>query len=148
MLTVTVKRTKHVDLSKVQTSLRGPKKVKVGLPQGEADSDVIDRAVWNHWGTSRGIPERPFLTNAMRDNRNKYRDGMKTSAKKLLLGQTSLHTVLSKLGIMAQGDIQEEITALQTPPNAPSTIEQKGSSNPLIWTGELRASITYKIGNF
>ena len=148
MFTVAVKRTRHVDLSKVQTSLRGPKKVKVGLPAGEADSDVIERAIFNHWGTSRGIPERPFLASAMRDNRNKYRDGMKTSAKKLLLGQTSLQTVLSKLGIMAQGDIQESITSWTTPPNAPSTIEQKGSSSPLIDTGEMRASITYLVGNF
>lgn len=148
MFTVAVKRTRHVDLSKVQTSLRGPKKVKVGLPAGEADSDVIMRGIYNHFGTSRGIPERPFLSAAMRDNRNKYRDGMKTSAKKLLLGQTSLHTVLSKLGIMAQGDVQESITSWSTPPNAPSTIAQKGSSSPLIDTGELRASITYKIGDF
>ena len=157
MFTVAVKRTKHVDLSKVQTSLRGPKKVKVGFPQGEADSDNIMKAIWNEFGTAGGasgggwggpIPERPFLRNAMRDNRNKYRDGMKTSAKKLLLGQTALQTVLRKLGIDAQGDVQESITSLSDPPNSPVTIELKGSSNPLIASGELRDSVTYKIGDF
>jgi HK97 gp10 family phage protein len=157
VFTVAVKRTKHVDLSKVQTSLRGAKKVKVGFPQGEADSDNIQKAIWSEFGTAGGasgggwggpVPERPFLRNAMRDNRNKYRDGMKTSAKKLLLGQTSLHTVLSKLGILAQGDVQESITSLSSPPNSPVTIELKGSSNPLIDSGEMRAAVTYKIGNF
>lgn len=157
MFTVTVKRTKHVDLSKVQTSLRGPKKVKVGFPAGEADSDNINKAVWNEFGTAGGasgggwggpIPERPFLRNAMRDNRSNYRDGMKTSAKKLLLGQTSLQTVLSNLGIMAQGDVQESITSLSSPPNSPVTIALKGSSNPLIDSGEMRGAVTYKIGDF
>jgi hypothetical protein len=145
--TVSVKRTKHVDLSKVQMSLRGPKKVKVGFPAGEADSDVIDRAYWNHWGTTT-IPERPFLSAAMRDNRDKYRQGMKASAVKLLTGKTTISVVMSKLGIMAQGDIQESISTWVSPPNAPSTIAQKGSSQPLIDSGEMRAAVTYKIGNF
>lgn len=157
MFTVAVKRTRHVDLSKVQTSLRGPKKVKVGFPVGEADSDNINKAVWNEFGTQGGasgggwggpIPERPFLRSAMRDNRDKYRNGMKTSAKKLLLGQTSLQTALSKLGILAQGDVQESISTWVSPPNAPSTIAQKGSSQPLVESGELRAAVTYKIGDF
>ncbi len=157
MFTVAVKRTRHVDLSKVQTSLRGPKKVKVGLVAGEADSDNINKAVWNEFGTRGGaasggwggpIPERPFLRNAMRDNRQKYREGMKASAKKLLLGQTALQTVLRKLGIDAQGDVRESITSLSDPPNSPVTIELKGSSNPLIASGELRNSVSYKIGDF
>lgn len=157
MFTVAVKRTRHVDLSKVQTSLRGPKKVKVGLVAGEADSDNINKGVWNEFGTRGGaasggwggpIPERPFLRNAMRDNRQKYRDGMKASAKKLLLGQTALQTVLRKLGIDAQGDVQESITSLSDPPNSPVTIELKGSSNPLIASGELRNSVSYKVGDF
>lgn len=157
MFTVAVKRTKHVDLSKVQTSLRGPKKVKVGLVAGEADSDNIHKAVWNEFGTKGGaasggwggpIPERPFLRNAMRDNRQKYRDGMKASAKKLLMGQTALQTVLRKLGIDAQGDVQESISTWATPGNSQATIDLKGSSQPLIDTGEMRKAVTYKVGDF
>lgn len=157
MITAKLRRTKHVDMSKIQTSLRGPKKVKVGLPSGEADQDNINKAIWNHYGTKGGasgggwggpIPERPFLSNAMRDNVSSYRLAMKTSAKKLLVGQTSLNTVLSKLGIKAQGDVQGEITSLSAPANSPVTIALKGSSNPLIDTGELRGAITYKIGDF
>lgn len=155
--TVQVKRTRHVDLSKVQTSLRGPKKVKVGFPAGEADSDNINKAVWNEFGTKGGasgggwggpIPERPFLRSAMRDNRDKYRNGMKTSAKKMLLGQTSLQTALSKLGILAQGDVQESISSWTTPGNSEVTIAIKGSSQPLIDSGEMRQAVTYKIGDF
>jgi hypothetical protein len=56
-----------------------------------------------------------------------------------------MDATLSKLGIMAQGDIQGEITSLSTPPNAPSTIRRKGSSNPLIDSGEMRGAVTYKV---
>lgn len=161
--TIKVKRTTHVDLSKVQTSLRGPKKVKVGLVAGEADSENIMKGIYNEFGTKgsgkgfktpRGggfggpIPERPFLRNAMRDNRAKYKNDMKANGRKLLLGQTSLQTVLSMLGIMAEGDVQASLTSLSSPPNSPVTIAIKGSANPLIDTGELKNSIKYKVGDF
>ncbi|CDZ60468.1 Hypothetical protein NGAL_HAMBI2605_10380 [Neorhizobium galegae bv. orientalis] len=133
-------------------AFRGPDKVLVGFPSGEADSDVIERAVYNNFGTSRGIPERPFMQNAMRNHRREYQAMMKTEARNIVLGavrgQDASRTkvnALKRLGIKAQGDIQAEITSLDTPPNAPSTIRQKGSSNPLIDTGEMRNSVSYKI---
>lgn len=52
---------------------------------------------------------------------------------------------LSRLGVLAQGDIQMEITALSSPPNTPSTIARKGSSNPLIDTGAMRGAVTWKL---
>lgn len=129
---------------KLPESLKGPTKVKVGFPSGSS-TDVVDRAIWNHYGTSRGIPARPFLLNAIRDNRAKYLNAMRVSAPKILRGETSLNTVLTKLGIVAQGDIQMSITNLRDPPNARSTILAKGSSNPLIDTGEMRQAVTWKV---
>ncbi|CAN7389681.1 hypothetical protein [Neorhizobium sp. LjRoot104] len=143
-----------MDLKKVAAGLKGPSKVKVGFPAGEADADNIQKAVWNEFGTRGGasgggwggpIPERPFMRNAIRDNQASYRDGMKNSAAKLLRGETGLRTVLSKLGIKAQGDIQAEITSLSNPPNSPVTIALKGSSNPLIDSGEMRGAVTWKV---
>lgn len=154
MISLKIRRNRRVDLSAVPAALRGPKKVKVGFPAGEADSGNIMKAIWNHFGTAGGasgggwggpIPERPFLSNAMRDNRTEYRNAMRQSAKGILTGQTALRTVLSKLGIKAQGDVQAEMTSLSTPANSPVTIALKGSSNPLIDTGELRAAVTWKV---
>lgn len=155
MFTIGVKRkvvgSVYADLGK---SLRGPKQVKVGFPAGEADQDNINKAVWNEFGTRGGasgggwrgpIPERPFMRNAVRENRGKYRDALRSSAAKILTGKTQLRTVLSKLGILAQGDVQAEITSLQSPPNSPVTIKLKGSSNPLIDDGEMRGAVTYKV---
>jgi HK97 gp10 family phage protein len=135
-------------------SLVGPKQVKVGFPAGEADQDNIQKAIWNEFGTRGGasgggwggpIPERPFMRNAVRDNKSKYRNALRTSAAKILTGQTGLKTVLSKLGILGQGDIQAEITALMSPPNSPVTVALKGSSKPLIDSGEMRGAVTYKV---
>lgn len=132
--------------------LTGPSKVHVGFPEGEADQDVINRAIWSNFGTSTGIPERPFMQNAMRANRATYGAMMKAEARAIVLdavkgvgGASAKRKALTRLGIRAQGDIQAEITSLQTPPNAPSTIKQKGSSNPLIDTGEMRGAVSYKI---
>jgi len=140
--TVRTRRNKRINLP---DKIGGPLRVKVGFPAGQTDGDVVARAIWNHYGTSRGIPSRPFLLNAMRKNKKKYRTAMRTSAGKILRGETSVGTVVRKLGVLAQGDIQDEITTLRTPKNADATVKAKGSSNPLIDTGEMRQAVTYKV---
>lgn len=141
---------------KVPRVIAGPQQVKVGFPAGEADADNIQKAIWNEFGTRGGasgggwggpIPERPFMRNSMRSHRDSYMNMMKASASKLLRSEASLNQIMMKLGILAQGDIQEEITSLSSPPNSPVTVEIKGSSNPLIDSGEMRGSVTYKVGN-
>jgi len=109
--------------SGIASLLPGPNNVKVGFPAGEADADNIQKAIWNEFGTRRGIPERPFMRNSMRSNRAAYRAEMKAAAATIIaqaaLGKSvasEKRKALSKLGIKAQGDIQAEITALRTPP--------------------------------
>lgn len=139
-----VVRTRHRKLLDPR-KVRGPQHVKVGFPASESTRSNIEKAVWNEFGTRRGIPERPFMRNAMRNNTRKYKMALRTSASKILLGETALSTVLNKLGIVAQGDIQAEITSLMTPPNAPSTIRAKKSSKPLIDTGAMRQAVTWVV---
>lgn len=142
---------------------RGPSRVKVGFPSGKVDSDLVMRAIWNEFGTRGGasgggwggpIPQRPFMRNAMRSNRDKYRRAMIQAAKDTLWAGSSgyalrvgspLRNSLDQLGIIAQSDIQGEITSLRSPPNSPVTIKLKGSSNPLIDTGEMRQRVTWKV---
>ena len=52
---------------------------------------------------------------------------------------------LARLGIQAADDIRSEITSLSLPANSPVTIAIKGSSNPLIDTGEMRAAVTHQV---
>ena len=150
MFRVFSRRKKHMNLK----APMGPSRVKVGYPSGAVSGAVVMRAIWNHYGTRGGasgggwggpIPPRPFLLNAMRRNRNKYLDRMRAEAKKIVRGEASMRAVLAKLGAVATADVQEEITNLKSPPNSPTTIRLKGSSNPLIDTGEMRAKTTWKI---
>lgn len=130
--------------------------MKVGFPAGKASNSNIMKAIYNHFGTAGGasgggwggpIPPRPFLSNAMKANRGKYLTAMRSQAKAILMGQASMKIVMSRLGAMAQGDIQKEITTLSSPPNSPVTIAMKGSSNPLIDTGIMRQSVTWKLND-
>ena len=49
---------------------------------------------------------------------------------------------LKLIGLEQEAETKKTLTDLRTPPNAPSTIKAKGSSNPLIDTGELRSKIS------
>lgn len=139
---------------------RDPNKVKVGFPSGKSDAESIMKAIYNEFGTrgsgkgfktKRGggfggpIPERPFLRNTMRNKRNAYTRAMSEAAPKILRAETTIPAVLVNLGGLAQGDIQNEITALSTPPNSPVTVALKGSSNPLMDTGRMRRDVQWKL---
>lgn len=157
MLTVEIRRQRKDPglLTRLVRLFKRPSpRVKVGFPAGKTDADEIQKAIWNEFGTAGGasgggwggpIPERPFVRNAMRNNRGKYADGLRNSASKLVQGKGEVDQVLNKLGILAQGDIQAEITALATPPNSPVTVKLKGSNNPLVDTGGMRGAVTWEI---
>ena len=141
-------------LKKLPARISGPSKVKVGFPAGEADSDNIKKAVWNEFGTRGGasgggwggpVPERPFMRNTLKNKRGAYQAAMRASAAKLLRGETSLVSILQKLGIRAVGDIQAEISSLTSPGNADATIALKGSDKPLIDIGEMHAAVRHKV---
>lgn len=100
-------------------------------------------AFFNEFGT-KNIPERPFFRNA--------NEGIKKPLIALLKRQfkpedNQLVTLKTAglAGVLHVNTIQKSITDMRDPPNAPSTIRQKGSSNPLIDTGEMRRSVTYKV---
>ncbi|MDE0922385.1 hypothetical protein [Aurantimonas coralicida] len=160
MFMAKVQRRTYRDVSDLALKLKGPTRIKVGLPAGEADGERIKIGIYNEFGTRgsgkgfstpRGggfggpVPERPFMRNAMRSNRGKYQRMMSKSAKLLLSGSTSMTAVLRSLGVLAQGDIQDEIMSLKSPANAPLTIALKGSANPLVDTGGLHGAITWKV---
>lgn len=87
------------------------------------------------------IPARPWLVPGVRSADQQYLDIIATGIE----NRTAIETILNQLGVVAQGAVQKYMVELKTPPNAPSTIRKKGSSNPLIDTGALRQSVTYTI---
>lgn len=120
--------------------------VKVGFPQG-ADGGILDRAFYNEFGTAN-IPERPFMREGIRGGKDKITRLMRADGARLLRGEKgfSLDKALKRLGVEGQGIIQDSITTGGFTPNAPATVREKGSSKPLIDTGQMRQAVSYQVG--
>lgn len=121
--------------------------VKVGI---QTDAEVIEGVhmagigAFNEFGTSRA-PERSFLRSTIDEKREVYFRILANEMNKIFAGTRTAAESLGLLGQKATSDIQKKITDLKDPPNAPSTVRAKGSSNPLIDTGRMRASIRYQV---
>lgn len=132
-------------IDRIKRAIEGPSQVKVGFPAG-TESEVLTKAAVNEFGTSDGrIPERPFMRNSLKTNRDVYQRLAAGEAKAIVHGRSDMRSSLTRIGIAAQGHIQKEIASSVPPPNAPSTIERKGSSTTLIDTGEMRQSVTHEV---
>jgi hypothetical protein len=100
----------------------------------------------------RHIPPRPVIEPAISDpdNRKLFLPELEAAAKAALAGQVlQVKAHLNRAGLIAQNVCRAWFVSPKNgwPPNAPSTIRRKGSSRPLILTGELRKSITYVVSD-
>lgn len=116
---------------------------------GERQQTMAEIAAINNYGdptnTLNGapapIPARPFLIPGVAVA---IPDIIEAVGEALAEGR-DLNQTLDVIGAFAAGSVQTYMTELKDPPNSAYTIEQKGSSNPLIDTGALRQSITWKV---
>lgn len=116
-------------------------KVSAGLFGGKA----AEKAMYNEYGTSRGIPARPFLRNTLYEHQQRWSVFIAPKVEALMNGG-SLNGVMEELGTIMQKDIQGTIAAGGFAALAAATIAQKGSSKPLIDTGDMYGSITWREG--
>lgn len=128
----------------------GRHQVNVGFPGGEdhggSDLTVAQVARIHEFGApSAGIPERPFLRVAIDKNRGKYVRINRESVLGMSSGRLSMEQALGRLGVAAKADVQVEITTGNFAPLKPETIARKGSSKPLIDSGQMRQSVTWEI---
>ena len=94
------------------------------------------------------IPARPFIRNALRDNKKKYKEMIEKGLKEIIHGKMTAKQLLDQLGTVAVSDIQKSAIKLRTPENAPVTIWNKNSKNPLISSGMrggMISKVTYQI---
>ncbi|EGO5846005.1 hypothetical protein [Enterococcus faecalis] len=91
------------------------------------------------------IPERSFIRSTFDEQSRAWSDYALTLVKKLIDGKMTATELMNRLGLRMQRDIQRTIRNLSDPPNSPITTNNKKSSNPLIDTGKLRQSVTYKV---
>lgn len=130
----------------------GNHQVRIGFPAGvqhKGDGDSIAMAelaaVHEFGAPSVGIPERPFMRVSLQKNRPAYVALNRQNIKKILQKQMDIRTALGRLGELAKGDMQKEIAQGSFAPLKPSTIRRKGSSRPLVDSGQMRQSIAWEI---
>lgn len=138
-------------LDKLSKVAGQPTQVKVGVPVGAVPypdgTPLVLVAAVNEFGSTDGrVPERSYLRSTVTMEQPTFKKfWRKQIAKDLLEGNITAAAALELLGQLAEGKIKKRIVEISEPPNAPSTVSEKGSSNPLIDTGHLRQSIRYEV---
>ena len=124
----------------------------VGIPNNEnsrEESEGItnaELAIIHEFGVpERGIPERSFMRSTASEESNNLGQLSKQVLNECLAGNISPYDAYATIGAYFQGKIVEKITDGEFEPNNENTVKRKGSSKPLIDTGQLRASITYEV---
>ena len=155
---VTVKRTGGKKLQRLlrEAGKGGVSGVAVGFFSDAKYQDgtpVAAVAAWNEFGT-KNIPERPFFRQAIAG----MEDGIANIIKARIDPRRMVvdEQLADRVGLYAAAQVQESITSLREPPNAPSTIARKrkklggkkgvgGGENPLIDTGFMHDSVTWQV---
>jgi len=89
------------------------------------------------------IPARPFFRQAL--------EAVTPELSRLMERRVDTETMVAdqrladEVGQTVADAVKQRIVSLREPPNAPRTIKQKGSSNPLIDTGQMRLSVTWRV---
>lgn len=123
--------------------------VTVGIHEQDASrkiDDGLSNAVlgfWHEYGTSRA-PQRSFLRSTYDRKEDEYRRFFKAAMARAARRGKRIRA-LDLVGMKIAADVKETIRAHIPPPNAPETIAKKGSSTPLIDSGELLNSIDYQV---
>lgn len=91
------------------------------------------------------IPERSFLRAGFDKYHEMIEERTALGLVKLLYKEITPEQYLKMLGVFLKSKIQLYAKQLTFPPNHPYTVEQKGSSNPLIDTGHMVNHISYKV---
>lgn len=123
--------------------------VRVGIlegVEGERGLSVAELGAVNEFGSVKaGVPERSFLRSGFDDAQDELWDNIVQAKDDVMMGRTTARTAGKHLGEMMQDAVREKIGTVG-PANAPSTIARKGFDMPLIESGRLKRSISYRVG--
>jgi hypothetical protein len=130
----------------------------------EGPATVAQIAGFHEFGSKDGEhpPARPFLRPTIDGNREKYAVMLERVLGLVIDGKLTLKKALGLVGTQVATDVKQAITDVTSPPLAPSTLAHKAAKaahvgkegvaayieaggNPLIDTGHMRHSVTYKV---
>lgn len=125
-------------------ALSSPVAVKVGVLDDKPHGDgvtVADIALVHEYGLG-DVPERSFLRAWVDENKAEIARRLKQAAEDAVFGRQAPDVAMQRFGLWAVGEIKKRIVAGISPPLDPRTVARKGSSTPLVDTGQLLSSIT------
>lgn len=91
------------------------------------------------------IPERSFLRAGFDEHNGEVLKKVERTMPDVLIGTLSVDQYLKTIGILLSSKIKDYARNLNSPANHPFTVQQKGSSNPLVDTGTMIESIGYEV---
>ncbi len=144
----TLKNNTNKDNSKFQDLQKINKTIRIGIFGGKTRTDTnLTNAdigsVMEFGSNTQQIPARSFLRMPIEFNKKKIIDKAFQELK-----STDISNVLTRVGLFIEGIIQKAFATRgfgNWADNTQSTIGKKGSSSPLIDTGQLRKSIASKV---
>jgi len=123
--------------------------VRVGVIGSKADNahqgsalTVADVATFHEFGL--GVPPRSFIADYVDEDESSIKVRIEKIPPAVVKG-ADLTQQLDRLGLWLTGQMKLRIRAGIEPPLSPATIRRKGSSKPLIDTGQLWSSITHEV---
>ena len=114
----------------------------------------MTKAIVNEFGTTQAgknndvtIPERSFIRSTYNRQYKKVGKRFDQIFVSISKGNYNIIPRLKLIGLEQETETKKTITDMRTPENAESTIAKKGSSHPLIDTGEMRSKISHEVKN-
>lgn len=117
----------------------------VGYGQGAGNGGLVERAFYNQFGTGRR--HRPFLDKGVELVQDQWLEKGEIGINKLVNNKGTMDEALTLMAQVAVAGVQIYITELKQPANLKSTEKRKGSSNPLIHTGQMRQQVSFELTN-
>lgn len=135
-----------ISLEQIRKNVTDLNAVKIGLPDSpHAEGLTLSQLGLIHEYGTATIPSRPFLYSGISEGREEINRLNKTTLAAVQTGELSKQEALGRLGNLGVRLVQEKIRGGPFVPLNPATISAKGSSAPLIDTGQLRASVTFEV---
>lgn len=91
-----------------------------------------------------GIPQRSFIRAWFDENQTFINDTLRSQMQLVIAGKLTAEKAMARIALAFEGSVKQRIARGIPPPLSPVTIALKGSSKPLIDTGQLRAAVRGK----
>lgn len=119
---------------------------KTSREEEGAPLTLLEVAATHEFGApAAGIPQRSFIRAGVDAQLPEIQRVQRALAAQTIRGAITLDVALDRLGAKVAALLQNRIAAGVDPPNSPATIARKGSSKPLVDTGQLKAAITWRV---